>query len=289
MRLVAASLLCCIGAAAFAQKPTHSVALRSSQLELMLDRDTRLPYEYRLLAGNAVIHGAIGDHHITATLFRAEPDSFAKVLVTPHNSTGTHTRCDFFFTAQQDGRWSASFTLRYELQRAAVFVSLENIEEQPGSQLIDVATPGLASVYEEDGGGWLAHGDSGGNLIALSQAKAGHLPPNRFWFGVAATLPVVMIGTTKALCVQEVMAFMDTTELAEGDAGRRRAELGTIAVHRVNRSLAWDMNAEPSGATAAACAARFFRRLRSRRHSGLARRRQNCARAHAGNSHSLLR
>lgn len=52
-----------------------------------------------------------------------------------------------FFTAQQDGQTVASFTLRYKLHGAGVFVSLENIEEQPGSQLIDVATPDLATVY----------------------------------------------------------------------------------------------------------------------------------------------
>ena len=144
------------------------------------------------------------------------------------------------------GHPAASFRLRYELQGPTVFVSLEDVQEKPGFQLIDVATPDLATVRQEDGGGWLAHGDSGGNLIELSEAKPGHLAPNRFWGGVAATLPVVMIGTSKALCVQETIAFMDTTELAvEGDAGQRRAELGTIAVHRVNGSLAYDMNANP--------------------------------------------
>ena len=60
----------------------------------------------------------------------------------------------------------------------------------------------------------LAHGEQGGNLIALSSAKPGHLPANRFWGGVAVTLPVLMVGTSKALCVQEVMAFMDTSDLA---------------------------------------------------------------------------
>ncbi|MBV9084454.1 MAG: hypothetical protein JOZ62_17400 [Acidobacteriaceae bacterium] len=213
---------------------------------MLLDRDTGLPYEYRLLAQRAVMHGVTRNHPVSATTFRAEPYKFANVELKPENSTVNAARCDFLFSAQQDGRPAASFVLRYELHNAALLVSLEDIVEQPGFQLIDVATPDLATVYEEDGGGWLAHGDTGGNLIMLSEAKAGHLPPNRFWFGVAATLPVVMIGTSKAVCVQEVMAFMDTTELAvEGEAGHRRAELGTIAVHRVNGSLAWDMNANP--------------------------------------------
>jgi hypothetical protein len=232
--------------AAQGQAPARTVTLRSPQLEVLLDRGAGLPYEYRLLSSQAVIHGAEPGHAVTATVFRAQPHQFQNLTLQPRNVQATAARADFLFAAQQDGQPAASFTLRYELRGAAVLVSLENIRELPGFELIDVGTPDLASVREEDGGGWLAHGESGGNLIQLSQAKPGHLPPNRFWFGVAATLPVVMIGTSKALCVQEVQAFMDTTELAvEGEPGRRRAELGTVAVHRVNGSLAWDMNAEP--------------------------------------------
>ncbi len=247
LRIFNGVLLCCFLAdAAQTQEPAHVATLRSPQLEVLLDRDTGLPSEYRLLAANAVIHGAEAGHAVTATVFEAQPHRFQQVTVKPQSVRASAARTDFLFTAQQDGHPAASFTLRYELKGAAVFVSLEDVKEQPGFEFIDVGTPDLATVREEDGGGWLAHGENGGNLIELSKAKAGHLPPNRFWFGVAATLPVVMIGTSKALCVQEVMAFMDATELAvEGEPGRRRAELGTIAAHRVNGGLAWDMNAEP--------------------------------------------
>jgi hypothetical protein len=203
-----------------------------------------LPSEYAVAQG--VIHGAEPGKSVSTTVFEAGPHRFEKVELAPDTVQRTPTRADFLFTARPEGRTAATFTLRYELQGATLFVSLENIEEKSGFEVIDVGTPDLATVREEDGGGWLAHGDSGGNLIQLSQAKPGHLPPNRFWFGVAATLPVAMTGNSKALCVEEVTAFMDATELVvEGDAGRRRAELGTVAAHRVNGSLAWDMNAEP--------------------------------------------
>jgi hypothetical protein len=220
--------------------------LSSPQLEVSLDHERGLPTEYRLRANQAAIHGAEPGQVVTATIFQAQSHRFENAAVKPGNSTGTNGSAEFTFTAQLDGHPAATFTIRYELQQATVFVSLENVREEPGYQLIDVATPDLATVREEDGGGWLAHGETGGNLIRLNQAKAGRLAPNRFWFGVAATLPVVMIGTAKALCVQEVTAFMDTTELAvEGEPGHRKAELGTIAVHRINGSLAWDMNSDP--------------------------------------------
>jgi Endo-alpha-N-acetylgalactosaminidase len=240
MAKLVALFLCGMAAAA------QPVTLRSPQLQVLLDRVTALPSDYRLLPGGGVIHGAEPSRAVTATVFRVAPYGFQQVSVKPRHVAATATRADFFFTAEQDGAAAASFTLRYELQGAAVFVSVEAIEEKPGFQLIDVGTPDLASVREEDGGGWLAHGETGGNLIRLADAKPGHLSPNRFWFGVAATLPVVMVGTSKALCVEEVTAFMDTTELAvEGEPGHRRAALGTVAAHRVNGSLAWDMNANP--------------------------------------------
>jgi hypothetical protein len=239
MAKLVALLLCAAAAAA------QPVTLRSPQLEIHLDRDTGLPSEYRL-PGGGLIHGAEPSRAVTATVFRISPYGFQQVSLKPQGAQVSATRADFFFTAQYEAAAAASFTLRYELQGAAVLASLEAIDERPGFQLIDVGTPDLASVREEDGGGWLAHGETGGNLIRLAEAKTGHLAPNRFWFGVAATLPVVMVGTAKALCVEEVTAFMDTTELAvEGDSGHRRAELGTVAVHRVNGSLAWDMNANP--------------------------------------------
>jgi hypothetical protein len=235
-------ILLCWAACAAAQP----VILRSPQLEVTLERETGLPAQFRLVSGGAVIHGAEPGHAVTATLFQAEGHQFQTVTLQPRSVKPAATRADFAFQAASGGHPAASFTLRYELRGAAVFVSVEDIREQPGYELIDVGTPDLASVREEDGGAWLAHGETGGNLIQLSAAKPGKLAPNRFWFGVAATLPVVMIGTSKALCVQEVIAFMDSTELAvEGENGHRRAELGTVSAHRVNGSLAWDMNAEP--------------------------------------------
>jgi hypothetical protein len=58
-----------------------------------------------------------------------------------------------------------------------------------------------------------------------------------------ASLPVVMIGTEKMLCIQETTAFMDSTVLAvTGNEGQRMASTGTVQNHRVNGSLCYDMN-----------------------------------------------
>jgi hypothetical protein len=238
----------CSAAAAHAvrPKPAQPVVLESPELRVTLDRGDGLPYEYRLARGQATIHGEAAGREIGATVFRSSSHAFFKISVRPRKVEATATRADFYFSAEQEGETAATFTLRYDLEASALLVSLEDVREKAGFELIEVRTPDLASVRESDGGAWLAHGDEGGNLILLAQAKAGRLAPNRFWGGVAATLPVVMVGTSKALCVQETIAFMNTTELAvEGDAGSRTAGLGTIHVYRVDGSLAYDMNANP--------------------------------------------
>jgi hypothetical protein len=252
---LSASLFCAFLAASAAaaddppvrKSPADPVILRSARLELILDRHDGLPFEYRMAWNNAHIHGEDAGRQIAVTLFRQSPRVFQKVSVQPAAVKASATQADFQFQVNQDGKPAASFTVRYLLDNATLYVSLENVQEKPGFELIEVALPDLATVREEDGPAWLAHGDGGGSTVTLQHATAGRLAPNRFWGGVAATLPVIMIGTAKAICVQETKAFMDTTELAvEGDAGHRRAEAGTIQVYRINGSLSQDMNLGPN-------------------------------------------
>src|SRR5690349_12897521 len=145
MRILVALLSLSIGTGS-----AQTVTLRSSQLEADFQKGTGLPAEYRLLSNKAVIHGAEPAQSVVATVFEARLHQFHDVKLQPKDVHSSATRADFGFTSG-----NVSFTLRYELQGAALFVSLENIQEQPGFELIDVGTPDLATVREEDGGGWL--------------------------------------------------------------------------------------------------------------------------------------
>jgi len=236
MKLLVATLL---AAAAFAANP---VELKSSQLEVTFDPLKGLPTEYRLQSNKATIRGAISSE-VTATIFRADPRRYTNFAIRPEVIRSTKTRADFQFSVREKGAPMASFMLRYELSGAEVLVSLEAVIEESGFELIDVGLPDLASVREEDGNAWLAHGDGGGTMAMLRKAKPGHLTPNRFWGGVATTLPVVMIGTNRMLCVEEVLSVMDTTELA---VENHQAMLGTVKTWRVNGGLSYDMNTGPN-------------------------------------------
>jgi hypothetical protein len=207
-----------------------------------LDGSDGVPYGYRLLSSNPgdlnLIRGEDSGRLIDVTIFNRQTHEFRQIEARPVNADVGPAEADFHFNLP-----AAVFTLRYAVTGATLRVTMEDVTEKPGWELIEVALPDLATLHEEDGPAWLAHGDSGGSVVTLAKATPGRLAKNRFWGGVAATLPVAMIGTEKAICVEEVTAFMDTTELAvEGDAGHRRARLGTIKVYRINSNLPQDMN-----------------------------------------------
>jgi hypothetical protein len=226
------------------ETPDSPVILKSAQLELVLDRQDALPFQFRLLALKATMRGEDAGGKIAVTICRLEPWTF-KTMPAALSSwvEATSSQADFRFEATFDGQPAAAFTVRYVVEDSTLFVTLEDIAEQPGYELIDVAMPRLASIHEEDGPSWLAHGDSGGMVVALDKATNGQLPANTFWGNVLASLPVVMLGTERAICVQEVTAYMNGTELTvSGEPGSRRAALGTVHVHRVNGSLCWDLN-----------------------------------------------
>jgi len=82
-------------AAARIQPPAHTVTLHSPQLEVILNRDSGLPLEYRLLSNQAVIHGENSGRPVAATVFRSDPHQFAKVTPQPQGGKFTATRADF--------------------------------------------------------------------------------------------------------------------------------------------------------------------------------------------------
>jgi hypothetical protein len=225
--------------------PAQPIVLTSAQLEVTLDGASGLPYSYRLPAKDARLRGEDFGEPISVTLCRTEPWSFQTAPLAPADHHATKTSALFHFQATFGGTAAVRFALHYVLGGSTLRVEMTGIEEKDPFQLIEVALPRLVTVRESDEGAWLAHGEEGGSHAMLAEAHAGSLPPNRFWGKVLSTLPVVMVGTAQAMCIQETAAFMDGTALAVvGESGSRRASLGTIKVHRVNGSDCYDLNLE---------------------------------------------
>jgi hypothetical protein len=220
------------------------VVLRSSSLELQLDAATGLALDYRLARSGVRFKGAAPGTPLNIRLCRREPWEFANVEVRPLSHKLTKHTADFYFTALYAPDASAAdLMLRYALEGSTVRVTLEEVHEHTGFELISLSMPSLVSIDEQDSDAWLAHGNNGGDMVALREAKAGKLGLNSFWGEINGVLPVVMAGHSGAVCVQETTAFMDGTLLSvAGEAPGRRACLGTTKVYRVDGGACYNMN-----------------------------------------------
>ena len=226
--------------------PANPIVLKTADLEVVLDRHDGLPYEYRLVHGNRRMIGEDLGQPIIVTFYDTTLGSIRNATASVQKFSVLKDHSDLLFQISDGSNTVVSFVLSYLVDAATLRVVLYAVREFPGYELIEVALPRLAAVREEDGPAWLAHGDDGGWLATLKDATTGSLRPNTFWGNVLATLPVVMIGTDRLVCVQETTAFMDGTALSvSGKAGKRRAALGTIKTHRVNGTLCYDMNTGP--------------------------------------------
>lgn len=223
--------------------PVNPVRLHSSELEVVLDRNDGVPFEFHLLASGAMLRGEDFGKKVSATVCQKTPWKFLVLETSPANIKTTPDTVDFHFEVRRGNSELGSFTLRYELHQGTVTITLDNVEETPGYELISVDLPRLVTVREEDPEAWLVHGDAGGSFSMLRNATGGALAPNQFWGHVSGSLPVVMLGTATAMCVQETTAFMDGTSLTvTGEDGKRRASIGTSKAYRVNGGDCYDLN-----------------------------------------------
>src|SRR5690349_2983061 len=158
--------------------PVAPVILQSPAVKIVFDQNDGLPYEYRLAADRRIAGEAFGQK-IKATLCDRNAWTFPSFDVQPSANRISSDHVDFLFSLQHDAKPAAQFAIRYQLSGATLTMTLEEVRELPGFELIEVALPCLATVREEDGGAWLAHGDDGGSLVTLSDAQINEYPQNR--------------------------------------------------------------------------------------------------------------
>src|SRR5437764_9610805 len=227
-------------------EPSHPVILKSADLHVVLDPRDGLPFEYRFVRIGQRMHGEDLGKPIAVTFCRKSDWSFNTVSSVVATQNVSSSSADFVFHTAEGVRSAVAFAVRYAIEGLTVNITLRDVRESEGYELIEVALPRLATVREEDGPAWLAHGDDGGWVANLKDSIPGSLRPNTFWGNVLATLAIVMIGTGRVICVQETTAFMAGTKLSVmGEAGKRRASLGTVQCHRINGSLCYDLNTGP--------------------------------------------
>jgi len=189
--------------------PEHPVVLRSSSMEVVLDAVDGVPFEYRLHKSGIRFAGEGFGQALKATVHSKSPFRFATVAVKPTGKNASGSAADFHFAAIYAADvLAAEFTLRYGIEGNTVRITLEDVKERPGFEFVSLSMPSVVTVDEAQELAWLAHGDAGGDLVALADAKAGKLRPNTFWGEINGILPVIMVGHSGAVCVQETTAYM---------------------------------------------------------------------------------
>lgn len=223
------------------QSPHRDVCLRSSSLTVTLDAEDGLPFRYDF-NGESIWGEDIGAP-VTAILCRLQPRSYNTVSLNAASFTKTTYSVVFRFAVPWQQQAGASFSLRYAIEGASIVLTMEDVVEHPGFELIEVALPNLATVREGDRAAWMAQGRDGGSFVRVADARPYRYADDDNFGRISTELPMGAVGVGGIGCVMEVTAFMDATETSiMAVEGMRSARIGTIQVHRVHGGRCYDMN-----------------------------------------------
>jgi len=219
------------------------ITLKSDKLILNINNSSGLPYNYNL-KGN-IIWGEDSGQKIQTVICRLHPRNYFSVTVVPSIIKKTETEADILFNVAYENNTAAAFHIRYILKNASVMITMEQVTEQIGYELIEASMPDLATVRQEDGTAWLAHGLGGGAVVDLNNkgVHAYTLPDDEYFGSIGYVLPVAIVGTSKAVCAMEISAFMDGTKIEiAGSNHHLHARIGTVQVYRVHGGRSYNMN-----------------------------------------------
>ena len=221
--------------------PIAPVILHSPSLKVIFDGGDGLPFRYEF--GGASLWGEDAGRPVTAVLCEMNPRTYSTTSLEVASLKTSQDDVTFYFEVRSGKILGASFSLRYSIENAALLVTMEDVVEHPGFQLIEVALPNLVTVRETDQSAWLAQGRDGGSFVRVASAKPYVYEDDDNFGRVSTQLPIGMVGTGHVGCLLEVSAFMDGTETSVVEvASTRRAQIGTIKVHRVHGGRCYNMN-----------------------------------------------
>lgn len=205
-------------------RPRETITLYGDGVRVDLDADDGLPYAYRDSSGTEIA-GEPWGARIVATVYRREPRAIIARRVRPSGVLRDGHPADFRFEIDFAGVPAASFHVVYALEDRALSITLENVRESEGYELLNVELPGLASVAASEPSAWLAYAEDGGQIVDLRAAHPGRLRGTTEW---RFSAPVAMVGKEGMLAALEVPSYLDTTELTvTGDGDTKTAWLGT--------------------------------------------------------------
>jgi len=210
-------------------------------LSVALDAEHGLPFRYTFQGHS--IPGEDSGEPATAILCQLQPRRYETTPLKVASVKRSRDSVLFDFELRSAQRTGARFSLRYAIDSASLSVTLEDVLEQPGFELIEVALPTLASVRETDPAAWLAQGRDGGSFVRVMEATPYVYEDDDNFGRISIQLPMGAVGTDRIGCLMEVTSFMDGTETAVVvQDGGRSARIGTIKVHRVHGGRCYNVN-----------------------------------------------
>jgi len=120
--------------AAVRSAPMRAIIIETSNLSVVLDPSDGLPYKY--LFGEGSIWGEDSGAGITAILCRLKPRLYETATVTPTSSKVSQSQATFSFEVAFQGHPAASFVLQYSLNGSSLVLTMEQVQERPGFELI---------------------------------------------------------------------------------------------------------------------------------------------------------
>jgi hypothetical protein len=210
-------------------------------LAVTLDAEDGLPFRYDF-NGESIWGEDIGAP-VKAILCRLQPRSYDSVSLKAASFTKTTGCIVFRFDVPWQHQNGASFSLRYSIEDSSLILTMEDVVERPGFELIEVALPSLATVREGDQAAWMAQGRDGGSFVHVAEAKPYRYDDDDNFGRISTELPIGAVGAGGIGCLMEVTAFMDGTETSIAAVeGQRSARIGTVQVHRVHGGRCYEMN-----------------------------------------------
>ncbi|MHC5794632.1 endo-alpha-N-acetylgalactosaminidase family protein [Lacisediminihabitans sp. FW035] len=208
--------------------PLNTPRISTPTLAVRFDSRTGLPAGYDLAGVPAAFDGPVGGGNIPvlATGPAGQVSSEARLRdITVEGGRAV---------VRYDGG-GCSFALEYVVTGSSVQVTLVDVVEADGHEVIEIGLRGILSLSDSHAGAWLAHGDGGGFHSRLSAATECELDPgDRGSFPNFSVLPLVLLGHDRAGVALEVQGYLSNTALrVSRDEAGTRATIGASVLYRV--------------------------------------------------------
>lgn len=238
------------------KKPKNVVVLKSSLVNITFDNEDGLPIRYELKRLKKQLKGKEDGQTIKIVLSKTDTNNTLNVKKTSNGEIYMSSETDMVITPRlkkidilknqanvcYDGYLDNSirvvFTIRYTVKNETVFITMEDVIERDGYELIEIQTNSLVSVYQTNGSEWLAHGNGGGYYSDLASARNSVLKDGwakEFpYFPNFTYLPLVMMGNGKVNSSMEVQGYLSNTKLEVSRVnGQKKVTMGVRSFYRV--------------------------------------------------------